>query len=87
MGLGPARGFCAKGTQPQPPAISPQRQRTRMWGRAAQGQGAGGKLIQVGIDRATKLGLPCYLESSNPKNVPFYERVGVCQSLILEHIL
>jgi len=41
-----------------------------------QGKGIGSKLIQRGIDRAEALNLPCYLESSNPRNVPFYERHG-----------
>ena len=43
---------------------------------AAQGMGHGSRLLQVGIDRATKAGVPCYLESSNPKNIPFYKRYG-----------
>ena len=43
---------------------------------AEQGKGVGSKLIEYGIARATAAGKPCYLESSNPKNVPFYERHG-----------
>lgn len=50
---------------------------------AAQGQGVGSALIRVGIERAQSLGVPCYLESSNPKNVPFYERHGF---VVLEEI-
>ena len=42
----------------------------------AQGKGLGSRLIQYGIQRADDLGVSCYLESSNPKNVPFYERHG-----------
>ena len=45
-------------------------------GSKVQGNGVGSKLIQIGIDRATAAGVPCYLESSNPRNVPFYERHG-----------
>lgn len=45
-------------------------------GGKVQGKGVGSKLIKRGIARATTLGLPCYLESSNPLNVPFYERNG-----------
>jgi len=45
-------------------------------GSKVQGKGVGSKLIQVGIDRARALGLPCYLESSNPANIPFYKRHG-----------
>lgn len=41
-----------------------------------QGKGLGSILIKKGIDRATDLGVPCYLESSNPKNIPFYKRHG-----------
>lgn len=41
-----------------------------------QGCGLGGKVIEVGIARAEAAGLPSYLESSNPKNVPFYKRHG-----------
>ena len=36
----------------------------------------GSKLIQVGIRRAENLGLPCYLEASNERSVPFYKRHG-----------
>ena len=43
---------------------------------SAQGKGLGSELIQVGLERANKLGVPCYLESTNPRNVPFYERHG-----------
>ena len=43
---------------------------------AHQGRGLGGKVIEVGIARATAAGVPAYLESSNPKNVPFYKRHG-----------
>ncbi|GMH57865.1 hypothetical protein TrST_g5891 [Triparma strigata] len=41
-----------------------------------QGKGMGSILIKKGIARATELGVPCYLESSNPKNIPFYLRHG-----------
>eukprot|EP00218_Dolichomastix_sp_CCMP3274_P010853 CAMPEP_0170135038 /NCGR_PEP_ID=MMETSP0033_2-20121228/2270_1 /TAXON_ID=195969 /ORGANISM="Dolichomastix tenuilepis, Strain CCMP3274" /LENGTH=258 /DNA_ID=CAMNT_0010370631 /DNA_START=48 /DNA_END=827 /DNA_ORIENTATION=+ len=43
---------------------------------AMQGKRLGSKLIRVGIDRAERRGVPCYLESSNPRNVPFYLRHG-----------
>ena len=45
-------------------------------GAALQGKGLGSKLIKYGIERATKAGVPCYLESSNPKNISFYKRQG-----------
>jgi GNAT superfamily N-acetyltransferase len=41
-----------------------------------QGQGLGTALLQPGISEADRLGLPAYLESSNPRNVPLYERHG-----------
>ena len=43
---------------------------------AMQGKGLGSKVIRVGIARADAEGVPCYLESSNPRNVPFYQRHG-----------
>jgi ribosomal protein S18 acetylase RimI-like enzyme len=41
-----------------------------------QGRGVGGQLIKPVLDRADSENLPCYLESSNPRNIPFYERHG-----------
>jgi GNAT superfamily N-acetyltransferase len=41
---------------------------------ASQGQGMGGRLIQPILARADAEGLPCYLETSNPQAVPFYEK-------------
>jgi GNAT superfamily N-acetyltransferase len=41
-----------------------------------QGRGLGGRLIEPGLAYADEHRLPCYLESSNPRNVPFYERHG-----------
>jgi len=43
---------------------------------AAQGQGSGHLLLQPMLDRCDAEGLPAYLESSNPRNVPFYFRHG-----------
>lgn len=45
-------------------------------GAGFQGKGLGSKCIQHGLERADALGLQCYLESSNPKNVSFYDRHG-----------
>ena len=42
----------------------------------AQGAGLGRALLQPIIDRADAAGLPCYLETANPKNVTFYERLA-----------
>jgi ribosomal protein S18 acetylase RimI-like enzyme len=40
------------------------------------GQGIGSALIQHGLKRVDADGLPCYLETSNERNVPLYERYG-----------
>lgn len=41
-----------------------------------QGTGIGSGLIRHMLDRCDTEGLPAYLESSNPRNVPFYARHG-----------
>lgn len=41
-----------------------------------QGKGLGGRLIREGLKRADEEGAPAYLENSNPKNTPLYERLG-----------
>ncbi|MBP7703789.1 MAG: GNAT family N-acetyltransferase [Caulobacter sp.] len=41
-----------------------------------QGQGLGAALLKEGLRRADAEGLPAYLESSSPRNVPLYERHG-----------
>lgn len=41
-----------------------------------QGQGLGAALLKEGLKRCDGDGLPAYLESSSPKNVPLYERHG-----------
>ena len=43
---------------------------------SVQGNGLGARLLKVGIDRATRAKVPCYLESSNPRNVSFYKKHG-----------
>jgi GNAT superfamily N-acetyltransferase len=45
-------------------------------GAAVHGKGAGGRVIGPTLDRCDAEGLPAYLESSNPRNVAFYERLG-----------
>jgi ribosomal protein S18 acetylase RimI-like enzyme len=41
-----------------------------------QGKGYGSALIAHALQRSDREGLPAYLESSNPANVPLYERHG-----------
>jgi ribosomal protein S18 acetylase RimI-like enzyme len=43
---------------------------------ACQGQGVGGMLLRAGLERADASGLPCYLETMNPENVPLYQKFG-----------
>ena len=45
-------------------------------GSTLQGQGVGASLVQPYLLRCDEDGLPCGLVSSNPRNVPFYERQG-----------
>ena len=42
----------------------------------AQGKGLGGALIREGLSKADADGALAYLENSNPKNTPLYERLG-----------
>ena len=42
----------------------------------AAGQGLGSTLLEKGLERADSQGHPVHLESSNPRNIPFYERLG-----------
>lgn len=41
-----------------------------------QGRGYGSALLRHALERCDREGLPAYLESSNPRNVPLYERHG-----------
>jgi ribosomal protein S18 acetylase RimI-like enzyme len=41
-----------------------------------QGRGVGTALIQDGLARADEAAVPSYLETSQPKNLPLYERHG-----------
>jgi ribosomal protein S18 acetylase RimI-like enzyme len=41
-----------------------------------QGAGLGTRLMREGLGRCHRDGLPAYLESTNPRNIPFYERLG-----------
>jgi GNAT superfamily N-acetyltransferase len=41
-----------------------------------QGHGLGTALLEASIHRCDQAGLPAYLESTNPRNVPLYRRFG-----------
>ena len=43
---------------------------------ARQGQGLGSAVLKAGLARCDADGVAAYLESSNPKNIPLYERHG-----------
>lgn len=43
---------------------------------ARRGRGLGHAVIAPVLDRCDEDGLPAYLESSNPANVPYYARMG-----------
>jgi ribosomal protein S18 acetylase RimI-like enzyme len=43
---------------------------------ARQEQGFGRALLRPVLDRADAEGLPCYLETAQPENVPFYQKLG-----------
>lgn len=43
---------------------------------AKQGRGHGAALMQFAAERADRERLPAYLESSNPRNIPLYQRFG-----------
>ncbi|CAL9568162.1 hypothetical protein SUDANB176_04783 [Streptomyces sp. enrichment culture] len=43
---------------------------------AARGQGHGAALLRSGLAKADAAGMPAYLESSKPSNLPFYEHFG-----------
>ncbi|MBI1210320.1 MAG: GNAT family N-acetyltransferase [Alphaproteobacteria bacterium] len=42
----------------------------------SQGKGLGSVLMKHALTRVDREKLPAYLESSNPRNIPFYERHG-----------
>lgn len=42
----------------------------------ARGRGVGPTVLTPVLDRCDSDGVPAYLESSNPRNIPFYERHG-----------
>lgn len=43
---------------------------------ARQNEGIGSRLIKHGLQKVDESGLPAYLESANPRTIPFYEHYG-----------
>ena len=43
---------------------------------AHQGEGQGDALMSYAVERCDEDRMPAYLESSNPRNIPFYRRFG-----------
>jgi ribosomal protein S18 acetylase RimI-like enzyme len=41
-----------------------------------QGNGLGSRLVKATLERIDEASMPVYVESSNPKNINFYERLG-----------
>ena len=52
---------------------------------ARQGQGIGSLLLDYALAGCDRDGLPAYLESSNPANVPLYERHGFVVQGEIQH--
>jgi GNAT superfamily N-acetyltransferase len=50
---------------------------------ARQGRGFGGHLVQTVLWQAKAQGIPCYLDTENPRNAPFYRQFGFRQ--VSEH--
>ena len=49
-----------------------------------QGKGSGSTVIAEMLDRCDGEGVPAYLESSNPRNVPFYARHGFVERDVVQ---
>jgi ribosomal protein S18 acetylase RimI-like enzyme len=41
-----------------------------------QGRGYGSALLRYALEQCDRDGMPAYLESSNPRNIPLYQRHG-----------
>lgn len=44
--------------------------------RTHRSQGIGSALVRWGLERAVTDGVPAFLETGKPRNVPYYERFG-----------
>ncbi|MFI2413742.1 GNAT family N-acetyltransferase [Streptomyces sp. NPDC018947] len=64
-------------------ALEPHRPTRPVWFLAtvgvdpgAQGRGRGAAVLRPGLEAAEEAGVPAFLETSDPRNVRFYERLG-----------
>jgi GNAT superfamily N-acetyltransferase len=53
-------------------------------GASVQGQGLGGLVMASALEVCDAFGWPAYLESSNPRNLPFYRRCGFVDRPVLK---
>jgi ribosomal protein S18 acetylase RimI-like enzyme len=51
---------------------------------AMQGRGVGAAMMRPVLERADADGIPCYLETAQPKNVPLYQHLGF--DVLLEEV-
>lgn len=82
LGLGLGRGLRTITTMERHHPSSPPHWYLSVLGAdpAFQGHGIGGALIRAVTDRLDEEGVPAYLESSKPANVPYYQRFGFADS-------
>ena len=53
-------------------------------GAAVPGEGYGARVLAPGLAACDRFGWPAYLESSNPRNLPFYRRHGFVERPLLQ---
>lgn len=53
-------------------------------GASVQGEGRGAQVMQPALEACDALGWHAYLESSNPRNLPFYRRCGFVDRPLLK---
>ncbi len=51
----------------------------------SQGRGAGSALMNHAVSMIDEAGMPAYLESTNSRNIPLYQRFGFTVTGIIEH--
>ncbi|GAA1981640.1 GNAT family N-acetyltransferase [Nocardiopsis rhodophaea] len=76
-------GDRAKASEEAEAAMAPHRPTDPVWFLGSvgvepdrQGEGLGAAVIRPGVDEADRAGVPCFLETSDERNVRFYRRLG-----------